>query len=164
MEGKYNYPCNYYDLHLWRTSKWMRKQLFLPRTCCSGNPWNAFLRWKLNEVNAGLSLQYGLLFYIWFSILCTDWGAGDWYCLQGFMAKKGASFRHQYWKLSLDEKNNLTKDIESTREEHRKIYCANPKAVQWDVDATFNTMEQEVSASYLVASAEPQTVLDGGQQ
>jgi hypothetical protein len=80
------------------------------------------------------------------------------------MAKKGASLRHQYQKLSLDEKNNLTKDIELTREERRKIYRANPKAVQRDVDATYNTMEQEVSASYWVASAEPQTILDSGRQ
>ena len=141
----------------------MCKQLFLPRTRRSGNPWNAFLRRKLNEVNAGLSLRYGLL-YIWFSILCTDRGAGDRYRLQEFMAKKGASLRHQYRKLSLDEKNNLTKDIKLTREEHRKIYRANPKAVQQDVDATYNTMEQKVSASYWVASAEPQTILDSGWQ
>jgi hypothetical protein len=61
------------------------------------------------------------------------------------MAKKGASLRHQYRKLSMDEKKSLAKDLELTREERRKIYRTNPKAVQKDVDAAFNSMEQEVS-------------------
>jgi hypothetical protein len=61
------------------------------------------------------------------------------------MAKKGASLSHQYQKLSTDEKKSLAKDLELTREERRKICRTNPKAVQKDVDAAFNSMEQEVS-------------------
>jgi hypothetical protein len=65
------------------------------------------------------------------------------------MAKKGTSLKHQYRKLSTEEKNSLTKDIESIREECHKIYCANPKAVQKDVDTAFNTMEKDVRAIVL---------------
>ena len=71
------------------------------------------------------------------------------------MAKKGASLRHQYQKLSTDKKSSLRKDIEATREEHCKIYCANPKAVQQDIEAAFNSMEKVYTIlNYFVASTE----------
>lgn len=39
-----------------RSQRWTRQQLFLGRVRRRANPWNAFLREKLNEANAGASL------------------------------------------------------------------------------------------------------------
>ena len=38
-----------------RSKRWTRQQLFLGRARRRANPWNAFLRQKLNEANAGVS-------------------------------------------------------------------------------------------------------------
>jgi hypothetical protein len=38
-----------------RTERWTRQQLFLGRVRRRANPWNAFLRKKIQEANAGVS-------------------------------------------------------------------------------------------------------------
>lgn len=74
-----------------------------------------------------------------------DREAGDRYRLPQFVAQKSASLKRQYGKLSETEKKNLTKDIEALRERRVKIYRANPKAVQHDVNTAFSNMENEVN-------------------
>jgi hypothetical protein len=75
--------------------------------------------------------------------------AGERYRLRDFMAKKGPTLKHQYKKLSTEEKKGMTKDIDIIREERTKICRANPKAVQKDVNASFGAMEKEVSIRVL---------------
>jgi hypothetical protein len=60
------------------------------------------------------------------------------------VAQNGPTLKHQYPKLSENEKKNLTKDIEAVREKKIKVCRANPKAAQHDVNAAFLNMEHEV--------------------
>jgi hypothetical protein len=73
-----------------------------------------------------------------------DREAGDRYRLPDFVAQNGPSLKRQYRKLSDAEKKNLTKDIETVREQRVKVCRSNPKAVQKDVNAAFSNMEHEV--------------------
>ena len=61
------------------------------------------------------------------------------------MAKKGASLKHQYQKLSEADKKGLTKEIDAVREVCIKIHQANTKAAQHDVNTAFDSMAQEVN-------------------
>jgi hypothetical protein len=54
--------------------------------------------------------------------------------------------RHEYQKLTDTGKKALTKEINVVQEQHVQVYQANPKAVQHDVNLTFDAMEKEVSA------------------
>jgi hypothetical protein len=65
------------------------------------------------------------------------------------MAKKGASLKCQYQKLSEAEKKGLTKEIDAVREECVKIHRVNTKAAQHDINAAFDSMEREVSRNIL---------------
>ena len=83
----------------------------------------------------------------------ADLDQGEQYHLQEFMAKKGASLKHQYHKLSEAEKIGFMKEINVVREQHLKNLLSKSKAVQHDVTAAFDSMEQEVSRHILYLHA-----------
>lgn len=80
-----------------------------------------------------------------FMNIYADLDQGEWYRISEFMAKKGASLKHQYQKLLEADKKGLTKEINAVREVCVKIRWANTKAAQHDVNTAFDSMVWEVS-------------------
>ncbi|KAG2052110.1 hypothetical protein BDR06DRAFT_888383, partial [Suillus hirtellus] len=88
------------------------------------NPWNAFVRQKLNEENEG----------------CAQ---GDQLKLPAFIKAHSSKLTSAYLRLTLVNKNCLWENINTYCQSCVKVTCAN-KALQKDVNATFKTMQTEV--------------------
>ncbi|KAG1888654.1 hypothetical protein F4604DRAFT_1529405, partial [Suillus subluteus] len=92
------------------------------------NPWNAFVRQKLNDENEGRAL-------------------GDRLKLPAFIKANRTQLVSSYLRLTLADKNRLRENVNELCMSHVKVTCANPKALQKDVNATFKTMQTEVLVS-----------------
>ncbi|KAG2142140.1 hypothetical protein BD769DRAFT_1319553, partial [Suillus cothurnatus] len=115
--------------------KWTRKQLHVGKGIFNKrrvNPWNAFVRQKMNEYNEGR-------------------GVGDRLKLPVFIAEHHAQLTSSYFRLTVAEKGHLWDNVETLRQSCVKVthltrHHANPKALQKDVNATFNVMQTEWTA------------------
>ncbi|KIK33234.1 hypothetical protein CY34DRAFT_18499 [Suillus luteus UH-Slu-Lm8-n1] len=113
-----------------RSLKWTRKQLHVGKGIFnkrSANPWNVFVRQKMNEYNEGR-------------------GVGDRVKLPVFIAEHRAQLTSSYFRLTVADKNRLRDSVETLRQSRIKVARANPKALQKDVNATFNAMQTEWTA------------------
>jgi hypothetical protein len=69
---------------------------------------------------------------------------GDRLKLPVFIAEHRAQLMSSYFCLTVAEKGRLRDNIEMLRQSRVKVTRANPKALQKDVNATFNAMQTEV--------------------
>ncbi|KAG1732924.1 uncharacterized protein EDB91DRAFT_1040140, partial [Suillus paluster] len=114
--------------------KWTRKQLHVGKGIfnkCRVNPWNAFVRQELNKYNEGR-------------------GVGDRLKLPVFITENRTQLMTSYCRLTVADKNHLQDNVETLRQSRVKVTRANPKALQKDVNATFNAMQTEVLNFYSV--------------
>ncbi|KAG1784997.1 uncharacterized protein HD556DRAFT_1451162 [Suillus plorans] len=119
--------------------RWTRRQLYtgkgvFNRRCA--NPWNAFVRQKLNEENEGHVPE-------------------DQLKLPAFIKAHSSKLTSAYLCLTLVDKNHLQENINTYHQSRVKVTRANPKALQKDVNATFKTMKTEW------ASIQARTGLEG---
>ncbi|KAG1876358.1 hypothetical protein F4604DRAFT_1549845, partial [Suillus subluteus] len=108
--------------------KWTRLQLHNDRGLRKRrkpNAWNAFTSQKLNEANQALPV-------------------GQRWKLTTFIAEHGRELTAGYLRLSASEKEKLCCEIHTLRENRIKIVRSNPKALQKQVNAMFNSMANEV--------------------
>ncbi|KAG1758949.1 hypothetical protein EDD22DRAFT_783245, partial [Suillus occidentalis] len=94
------------------------------------NTWNVFVRQKLNEANEELTI-------------------GEWWKLPAFIAAHQAELTEGYRQLSEATKNDLQCDMNVFCESRIKIVHSNPKALQKQVNAMFNSMEKEVHTGWM---------------
>ncbi|KAG2029234.1 hypothetical protein BDR03DRAFT_840557, partial [Suillus americanus] len=107
--------------------KWTRLQLYNNRGLHkrrSPNAWNAFTSQKLNEAN-------------------EDLPAGRRWRLPAFIAEHQQDLTAEYVRLSASQKEKLRHHVLNLRENRIKIVRSNPKALQKQVNAMFESMEQE---------------------
>ncbi|KAG1745371.1 uncharacterized protein EDB91DRAFT_1017497, partial [Suillus paluster] len=110
--------------------KWTRRQLYISRGIfnkCGPNPWNAFVKQKLDEENEGRA-------------------PGDRFKLPAFIKARSSELTSTYLHLTSADKNHLRENINTYRQSHVKVTRANPKTLQKDVNATFKTMQMEQKA------------------
>ncbi|KAG0692669.1 hypothetical protein DFH29DRAFT_766302, partial [Suillus ampliporus] len=108
--------------------KWTRKQLHVGKGIFNkhhANPWNAFVRQELNKYNEGR-------------------GVGDRLKLPVFITENRTQLMTSYCRLTVADKNRLRDNVKTFRQSRVKVTRANPKALQKDVNATFNAMQTEV--------------------
>ncbi|KAG2109785.1 hypothetical protein BD769DRAFT_1330411, partial [Suillus cothurnatus] len=107
--------------------KWTRKQLHIGKGIFNkrrANPWNAFVREELNEYNEGR-------------------GVGDRLKLPVFITEHRTQLTTRYLRLTAADKDRLRDDVETLCQSRIKVTRANPKALQKDINATFNAMQTE---------------------
>jgi hypothetical protein len=129
-----------------RSLKWTRRQLHTSRTFLnrrSANPWNAFVSKRLNDYNKGPS--YCSLHNHQNSKKKIDRGVGERMRLPAFIKAHQAELSSEYYRLTIGQKEALRRSVMNLRQSRVKIVRANPKALQKDVNATFNIMQNEVS-------------------
>ncbi|KAG1719408.1 hypothetical protein EDD22DRAFT_963254 [Suillus occidentalis] len=110
-----------------RSLKWTRKQLYTSRGVFnrrSANPWNAFVKQKLDEENKGRA-------------------PGERLKLPAFIKAHSSELTSTYLHLSSADKNRLRENVNTYRQSRVKVTRANPKTLQKDVNATFKTMQTE---------------------
>lgn len=131
-----------------RTRQWTRNQLFLMKSRRAANPWNAFVRDKLKEENAGRHTPNHS--NVPLTTVSLDRARGDRYRLHEFVNQYKAELRKEYFQLTEEQKVVLTKKIQLLRAEKKSIVRANPAAVQKDIEHTFrDVMEPEVSKTII---------------
>lgn len=69
---------------------------------------------------------------------------GDRLKLPVFIAEHHTQLTSSYFCLMVADKNCLRDSVETLRQSRIKVARANPKALQKDVNATFNAMQTEV--------------------
>ncbi|KAG1811309.1 hypothetical protein EV424DRAFT_1327733, partial [Suillus variegatus] len=107
--------------------KWTRKQLHVGRGIFNkhrANPWNAFVRQELNEYNE-----------------VKGHGVGDHLKLPMFITEHRTQLTTHYLHLTAADKDRLQDDVKTLRQSHIKVARTNPKALQKDINATFNAMQ-----------------------
>ncbi|KAG1734107.1 hypothetical protein EDB19DRAFT_1599657, partial [Suillus lakei] len=107
--------------------KWTRKQLHVGKGIFNkhcANPWNAFVRQKMNEYNEGRRV-------------------GDRLKLPVFITEHHTQLTSSYFRLTVAEKSHLQDNVETLHQSRIKVTHASPKALQKDVNATFNAMQTE---------------------
>ncbi|KAG1879872.1 hypothetical protein F4604DRAFT_1679435 [Suillus subluteus] len=110
-----------------RSLKWTRRQLYTSKGAFNrrrANPWNAFVKQKLDEENKG----------------CAP---GDRLKLPAFIKAHSSKLTSTYLHLTLADKNRLRENVNTYRQSHVKITRASPKTLQKDMNATFKTMQTE---------------------
>ncbi|KAG2744460.1 hypothetical protein P692DRAFT_20745511 [Suillus brevipes Sb2] len=110
-----------------RSLKWTRKQLYTSRGVFnrrSANPWNAFVKQKLDEENKGRA-------------------PGERLKLPAFIKAHSSELTSTYLHLSSADKNRLRENVNTYRQSRMKVTRVNPKTLQKDVNATFKTMQTE---------------------
>ncbi|KAG1777258.1 hypothetical protein EV702DRAFT_1101918 [Suillus placidus] len=113
-----------------RSLKWTHKQLHVGKGIFNKhrtNPWNAFVRQEMIKYNEGR-------------------GVGDHLKLPMFIAENRAQLTSSYFHLTEADKNRLQSNVETLRQSRIKVTRANPKALQKDVNATFNAMQTSWTA------------------
>ncbi|KAG1855582.1 hypothetical protein F4604DRAFT_1531114, partial [Suillus subluteus] len=112
--------------------KWTHNQLFLRsrmlRQQRGVNSWNAFVRAKHKEANEGTNLE-----------------KGEWIKLTQFIADNKTELVRAHSKLTFAEKRAYNMQVLEARQQRNRITHANPKATIHDVNATFTSMDREVS-------------------
>lgn len=131
-----------------RSKKWIKKQLYMGFCSLTKSRrlsiWNAFLQQRLRDENEGLFLfaNYSLLQLFYVSGIGRN--RGDRYRLPDFIRQNKKTLLRAYSKLTPDEKQGLLSHLSIARTTKVKMPRSNPKAIQHDINATFNAMETEV--------------------
>ncbi|KAG1884156.1 hypothetical protein F4604DRAFT_1677291 [Suillus subluteus] len=72
-----------------------------------------------------------------------DCGVGERMKLPAFIKAHQADFSSEYYRLTIGQKEDLRKSVMNLHQSHVKIVRANPKALQKDINATFNIMQNK---------------------
>ncbi|KAG2108833.1 hypothetical protein BD769DRAFT_1365791, partial [Suillus cothurnatus] len=73
-------------------------------------------------------------------------GVGERMRLPAFIKAHQAELSSEYYRLTIGQKEALRRSVMNLRQSRVKIVRANPKALQKDVNATFNIMQNEWTA------------------
>ena len=129
-----------------RSLEWTKSQLYLSKHIRDRrrvNSWNAFLKAKLHEANAGKSLKNPALSIDHCHYTGREVGAR--YKLTEFIAKNKAELLKAYCGLSLAEKQAYNGSVIAARATKVRVVRSNPKSVVHAVSSAFSKMDQQVS-------------------
>jgi hypothetical protein len=134
-----------------RSMSWTSRALYLGgkqlRKRRSVNVWNAFVSRELHMVNDGKTLLHLNEMTTYMS---KDLAPGLRYKLPGFLASNRVELQLKYSQLSAEDRQILQDTLLAMRAEKAAHQRCTPKAMQKDVDATFEAMDLEVHCFFLI--------------